>query len=138
MDPNIHSSIWPMKGTFTLSGRLPGLNEIVNEARYNRYAGARQKKKETQRCQWAIISGAVPIFKNPVVVIFKWIEKDLRRDPDNICAGQKFLMDSLVELGRIPNDTRRWVKSLLHEFPDPDKKNPRIEVTIIEQEIQNG
>jgi Holliday junction resolvase RusA-like endonuclease len=63
---------------------------------------------------------------------FRWIEKDLRRDPDNICAGAKFVMDALVELGRIPGDTRRWVKGISHEFPDPDAKNPRIEITITE------
>ena len=121
-----------MEGRFTISGRLSGLNEIVNIARYNRFAGASQKKKETQRCQWAIIAGRVPTYQNPVVIKFVWIEKDLRRDPDNICAGAKFVLDALVELGRIPNDTRKWIKGITHEFPEPDKKNPRVEVSIFE------
>lgn len=120
-----------MTGRFTVSGRLPGLNEIVDAARYNRFAGASQKKKETQRCQWAVIAGQVPCFSSPVVVSFKWFEKDLRRDPDNICGGgQKFALDALVVLGRIPNDTRRWIKGITHEFPAPDKANPRVEITL--------
>lgn len=121
-----------MQGRFTISGRLSGLNEIIKVARYNRFEGASQKKKETQRCQWAIIAGSVPVYKIPVRVSFKWIEQDLRRDPDNISAGAKFCLDALVELGRIPNDTRRWIKGITHEFPDPDKKNPRVEVMIFE------
>lgn len=119
-------------GRFTVTGKLSGLNEIVAAARCNRFAGASQKKKETNRCQWAIIAGEVPTFSTPVRLRFKWIEADLRRDPDNLCAGAKFCLDALVELKRIPNDTRRWVKAIEHVFPNPDKTNPRIEVQIEE------
>lgn len=125
-----------MKGSFTITGRLPGLNEIVGANRSNRYAGASQKKKETQRCQWAIIAGGVPAFKSPVMVSVVWTERDLRRDPDNICAGIKFIMDSLVELGKIPNDTREWIKGISHEFAAPSRDNPKIEVTI--EEVSNA
>lgn len=121
-----------MQGRFTISGTLAGLNEIIQTARYNRFAGASQKKKETQRCQWAIIAGSVPTFTTPVTVAFRWIERDFRRDPDNVCVGAKFALDALVELGRIPNDTRRWIKGITHEFPEPDNMNPRIEVTLEE------
>lgn len=117
-------------GRFTVSGGLPGLNDIVGVARSNRFASASQKKKETQRCQWAVISGQVPTYTGPVLIAFKWIEKDLRRDPDNICAGAKFILDALVELGRIPNDNQKWVKGITHEFPPPDKANPRVEITL--------
>lgn len=119
-----------MEGRFTIQGRLPGLNEIVGANRSNRYAGGAQKKKETQRCQWAIIAGSVPVFTCPVTVHFQWIERDLKRDPDNISAGAKFILDALVVLGRIPNDTRRWIKGISHVFNEPDKQNPRIEVTV--------
>ena len=122
---------------FVIEGRLPGLNEIIQTARYNRYAGASQKKKETDRCKWAIIAGSVPHFRNPVEVSFTWFEKCLRRDPDNISGGgTKFILDALVELGRIPNDTRRWIKGINHSFPEPDKENPRVEVSI--KEILEG
>lgn len=123
-----------MQGKFTISGSLAGLNEIIQTARYNRFAGASQKKKETKKCQWAIIAAgaSVPSFQSPVCVSFRWFERDLKRDPDNVCVGAKFALDALVELGRIPDDSRRWVKGISHDFPDPDKKNPRIEVEITE------
>lgn len=41
-------------------------------------------------------------------------------------------MDALVELGRIPNDSRRYIKGITHLFPEPDKDNPRIEITLTE------
>lgn len=119
-----------MIGRFTVSGTLAGLNEIIGVARYNRFAGASQKKKEMQRCQWAVIAGNVPNYTGPVVLHFKWIEKDLRRDPDNICAGTKFILDALVELKRIPDDSRKWILGITHEFPAPDKANPRVEITL--------
>lgn len=117
---------------FTIQGRLSGLNEIINASRGNRYAGANQKKKETARCQWAVIANAVPTFVAPVRINFRWFEKDLRRDPDNICAGAKFVLDALVELNRIPNDSRKWIKGITHDFPDPNKNDPRVEVQIEE------
>lgn len=117
---------------FTIEGRLPGLNEIVNQARYNRYAGAAQKKKETKRCALEIIQQTTGRIKGPFAIRVTWIERDLRRDPDNVCAGIKFIADALVEVGRIPNDTREFVKEIRHVFPVPDKAHPRIEVEITE------
>jgi hypothetical protein len=119
-------------GRFTITGRLSGLNEIISAARYNRFAGASQKKKETKRCQWAIIAGEVPTFSSPVRLRFSWVETNLKRDPDNVCAGAKFVLDALVELNRIPGDGRRWIKTIEHVFPEPDKKNPRVEIEITE------
>lgn len=117
---------------FTIQGRLPGLNEMTNANRGNRYAGAGQKKKETRRCALEIIRQTTGRFSGPVSVSFLWVERDLRRDPDNVTAGQKFILDALVETGRLPNDTRAYVHKLSSDFPEPDKENPRIEVTIEE------
>jgi Holliday junction resolvase RusA-like endonuclease len=115
---------------FVIQGRLPGLNEIVNANRGNRYAGAGQKKKETRRCALEIIRQTTGRIAGPFAIRVTWIERDLRRDPDNVCAGIKFIADALVEVGRIPNDTREFVREIRHVFELPDKKNPRIEVEI--------
>lgn len=121
----------PMIGRFTVQGRLPGLNEIVAKARYNRFAGASQKKKETRRCAFSVMVGSVPTFTVPVRVKFRWIEPDNRRDPDNIRSGAKFILDALVELGRIPGDGRKWIKAIEDEFPPADAVAPRIEVELV-------
>lgn len=117
-----------MKQTFQIPGRLPGMNEIVNAARYNRFAGAKQKRDETERCaMWAL---QLTPFKDAVRLFIRWIEPNLRRDVDNIQGGVKFVLDGLVHAGKLPNDSRKWVKGIAHEFPEPDSKNPRVEVTL--------
>lgn len=122
----------PLGGRFVIQGRLPGLNELVGAINRNRFVGSKMKRDETRRCEWAIIAGKVPTFTTPLRVLFVWVEQDLRRDPDNICAGAKFALDALVRLKRIPNDSRRWIKGITHEFPEPDKKNARVEVVLME------
>lgn len=52
----------------------------------------------------------------PVKIYFVWNEAERRRDPDNITAAQKFLLDELVRLKKIPNDTSKWVKGIYHDF----------------------
>jgi Holliday junction resolvase RusA-like endonuclease len=117
---------------FTIPGRLPGMNEIINACRHNRYTGAAQKKAVTNECGWRILERKVPEFRRPVVVRIRFIEPDRRRDVDNIQSGTKFIMDALVMARVLPNDTREWLKGISHTFPPPDKSNPRIEVTVEE------
>ena len=65
------------------------------------------------------------------MVMFDWYEKDRRRDLDNIYSGKKFILDALVKCGVLQNDTQKWVIGLVDRI-HTDKRNPRIEVTIIE------
>lgn len=114
--------------SFEIPGRLPGLNEIVGAARYNRFSGAKQKREETERCAfWAM---KIQPIKKPVSLRIAWIEPNMRRDIDNVSGGVKFILDGLVQAGKLPNDSRRWVKSISHFFPDPDSKNPRVLIFI--------
>lgn len=115
---------------FVIKGRLPGLNEIIDAARDHWSKSATLKKEATELCQWAIKAASVPHIEKPVVIRFVWVEKDERRDVDNVAAGAKFVLDGLVASGRLPNDSRQWVRGISHEFPAPDKKNPRIEVEV--------
>lgn len=116
---------------FTIQGRLPGYNEIIGATNAHRYAGHMLKRRETKRCGQEIIAQSVPTFKKPISILFQWFEPNARRDIDNVSAGQKFILDALVETGRLTNDTREWVTMITHEFPI-DRKNPRIEVVVIE------
>lgn len=122
------------KINFTIEGRLPGLNEIIKEALTNRYGYGDFKRQATATCKTYMDLCKVPKFKGPISIHIKWFEPNRKRDLDNIFSGQKFLIDSLVVSGRIPNDTQRFVKKIEHELGEPDKKNPRIEVCITEDE----
>ena len=118
--------------SFVIYGRLSGLNEITKANRGNRYAGAALKKKDMKLCADYVMVGGLPNFKTPIMLDISWFEPNSRRDIDNISGGgTKAILDSLVEAGKLPNDGRKWVKSITHYFPEPDKKNPRIVVEIV-------
>ena len=74
-----------------------------------------------------------PVLKYPVHIVLNWYEKNAMRDSDNIAAAKKFIMDALQETKTIKNDGFREIKSFGDLFY-VDKKNPRIEVVIIESE----
>lgn len=117
---------------FIISGRLPGLNEVIGASRYNRFAGAKQKREATDLCRFHIIAQNVQKISAPVMVHFTWYERDRRRDCDNVATGAKFILDALVEQKILPNDNRKWVRGISHLFPEPDPLKPRIEVTVTE------
>lgn len=47
---------------------------------------------------------------------FLWIERNQKRDKDNIAAGRKFILDALVQAGIIPGDGWRHVAGFTDEF----------------------
>lgn len=115
---------------FTISGRFPSLNDYVSAERADRRFGASMKRKETKRA--ADAAQGLSKFGNPVIVAFKWIEPNMRRDVDNIAFAHKFILDGLVDAGVLEGDSRKYVIGLQDEFPEPDPDNPRIEITIME------
>lgn len=122
---------------FEIPGRLPGLNEIIDAAkqgkgRYQPYA--LMKEKYTEMITW--LAKKLPTYER-VALIITWHEPDRRRDPDNIMAGQKFILDALVQAGVIPNDSQKYIQGILHRF-DVDRKNPRVEVEILDMEKEPG
>jgi Holliday junction resolvase RusA-like endonuclease len=110
------------------------MNDIIAKARYNRFAAAGDKKKSTELC--ANYSILIPKIDKPVTISLAFYEPNRKRDIDNVAgAALKYILDGLVAAGRIKNDTREWVKGIQLAFPEPDKANPRIEVTLIEVDI---
>lgn len=117
-----------MRSEFEIKARLPGLNEIIDACRSHRMAGAIQKKKADNECGQWILFGRVPVFAGPVRVHFDWYLDD-RRDPDNVRAGSKFILDALVGTGRLANDDQKTIVGLSDTFKQ-DKKDPRVRVII--------
>ena len=121
--------------TFTIDGRLPTMNEIIASAKKGRgnYQPYSEMKREyTELIAWTVISAKVPVFNSPRLVI-TWYEKNKKRDMDNIVAGKKFILDGLVTAGIIKDDSRKYINSI-HDIIKDDSKNPRIEVTLTEEE----
>lgn len=110
----------------TIPGQLTNLNKYINAERTSRYAAARIKKEETDRCTWAF-KGIKPITKPPITIDFKWYVPNKRQDPDNVAFAKKFILDGMVKAGVIPNDGMNWILTLTDFFLF-DKENPRVEV----------
>ena len=115
---------------FDIEGRLPGLNEMIEAAKSHFGAYASMKQTYTDMVAW--LAKKLPTYER-VALIITWHEPDQRRDPDNIMAGQKFILDGLVAAGTIPNDSQKYVRGIVHRFK-VDRKTPRVEVEIVDME----
>ena len=123
-----------MQGTFTIQGRLVGMNEIIGAARNNRFSSASQKKSQMQIVTDAIIADEVfrkLRFEKKVNIYVSFIEKSSRRDIDNITSANKFILDSIVNYGILIDDSQKYVTKIVSEV-FVDKENPRIEVRLEE------
>lgn len=123
-----------MEYKFTIPGRLEGLNNYTAANRTNPYKGGKVKRDNEKDVIWCIrqqLSGVHTITK-PVLIYYRFYEKDKRRDSDNIlsCAA-KFIQDSLKKTWIIKDDNRSCIPHFYHDV-FVDKDNPRIEVTITE------
>lgn len=123
-----------MEYLLTIPGRLCGLNEYIAAERYNRHKAAKMKadygnivSREISLCL-----GRIRIDK-PVFMEYRWVERNKRRDLDNITFGRKIIQDSLVQCGVLKDDGWKYVVGFSDRF-DVDKNNPRIEVLIREVE----
>ena len=117
--------------TLTIPGRLPGLNEIIDAAKlrgrnYKEYAT--MKDRNTQMVAWLAKKAGLPKYEKAYLII-TWYEPNGRRDPDNVMAGQKFILDGLVQAGVLPGDSQKYIQGIYHRFR-VDRKNPRVEVVI--------
>ena len=118
---------------FMITGKLPGLNELIDAERTHRQKGAKLKKDAETLIRLSIrqqLRGVKP--KTPVHIEYRYFEPDRRRDCDNIAAfAHKVIQDSLVKEKVLPNDGWAQIDGF-SDFFAVDAKKPRIEVTIIE------
>jgi len=107
-----------MKQTVFIPGPLPGLNEIIAASKRRLKKNGRRRVFEfsQMKADWDMrvsiackMAGMVPMKRADIGII--WVEKDRRRDPDNIMAGKKFILDGLVKAGILKNDGWRQVGS---------------------------
>lgn len=120
---------------FVIPGSLPGLNLLIAANRANRYKGAKLKKDADMQVIAAIRKCHVGAVKGyPVEVRIWFYEKDHRRDIDNVYSGGKYVLDGLQEAGVLRGDGQKYVDRLRYVH-HTDPHNPRVEVEIIENDI---
>lgn len=121
---------------FVIYGKLPGLNDYTRANRGNKYL-ANKMKQDIQKniCKYIVFGVSMKdlekVDRYPIGLKIKWYEPNNRRDIDNITFGTKFILDSMVCMGIIEDDSRKYVDSIEHVVYT-DKENPRIEVEINE------
>ena len=122
-----------MEYKFTIPGRLDGLNEYTSANRANPYKGGKMKRDNESTVIWAIRSQLKDVHINkPVILKYDFYEPNKRRDLDNISSfAMKVIQDSLVKTNVLKNDGWNEILGFTTQFY-LDKKNPRIEVTIVE------
>jgi len=104
----------------------PTLNDQINSARSHWSKSAATKKKWTNTI--ALLSKDLPKFPDKVWLELFYSVKTFARDPDNISASRKFLMDGLVMAGVITNDNLTIVQSPIIEWFEKGKVD---QVTIV-------
>ena len=83
---------------------------------------------------WHILSQLRRVrFERPVFLLYRYYEKDKRRDKDNVSGfAHKVIQDALVAAGTLEDDGWKHVTGSLDQY-DVDSKNPRIVVEFIEE-----
>ena len=94
--------------------KLPSLNTYIDACRRNRYAGAKMKTQYQRDIGFFLRK--LPRFENPVKIHFTWVEKNRRRDLDNICWNKKFILDAMVEQRILKDDNRKLVVGFTDDF----------------------
>ncbi len=116
-----------------IPGPLPGLNELLGAAKGSggHGIGYAKLKRQWTDAIWALSKAArLPRFMGPVHLRFEWIEKDRRRDPDNVAAAKKLVCDGLVKAGVLEGDGWRHIDGWSDRWA-VDAKRPGVEVAII-------
>lgn len=119
-----------MVGKLIIKGRLPGLNELIDAERRNKFEAAKLKSDTEQYIM--LCARRLGKIQTPVIMHYTWIEPNRKRDKDNICGfGRKVIQDALVKGGHLPGDGWKYIEGFTDRF-EIDPKNPRVEVVFEE------
>lgn len=116
------------RAELVIPGQLPALNEIIQASKTHWSQYSKLKKKYSDLIEDITVIHRTPFFRELELDITYYC-RDRRKDPDNIAAGKKFILDGLVAAGVIKDDGWKCVKGF-NERWQVDKENPRVEVVL--------
>lgn len=125
-------------------GRLPGLNEMINSNRTNRYLGAKVKSGWMHELAHEFLrqAGGKRISRHATAYL-KFFEKDARRDDDNVIGGGcKVVLDALTIAHIIVDDSPKFIHVLPERFTlsgkkEQREKEARIEILLVEDQEES-
>lgn len=94
--------------------KLPSLNDYIDSCRGNKYKAAKMKRDVESDIAYFI--NKLPKYNKSIKIHFTWIEKNKKRDLDNICFAKKFILDAMQKCGKIENDNLEWVTDFRDSF----------------------
>lgn len=111
----------------------PSLNEYVKVCRGNKYGASSLVKKTKKKLQDNIVNKCVLKDKKkyPADILINWHVANNKIDSDNVFFGVKFILDTLVDLGILPNDNRKYIKNISHTIKTTKNSEPYIKVFIM-------
>lgn len=124
----------------TIYGQMKGLNELLNGRYYDKRTRGYHNKVKTEND--AICVDAIRFSRSlrhvritkPIVIDYRIYAKNKRHDRMNLLAAiDKSFEDALQKTKVIQNDGWDNVLNTTHSFA-VDERNPRIDITITEQE----
>lgn len=121
-----------MRAKLVIPLTFPGLNDYIAAERSHRQKAAKMKREYQDAVMVCIRSQKIQKFDGPVYMYYTWVEKDRRRDKDNIAAfGRKVIQDALVKAGVLKNDGWANIAGFSDAFA-VDKDEPRMEVILVD------
>jgi len=89
------------------------LNEYIDAERTNKYRAANIKQNETEVAYISLLPHKKYIQQLilPLTLNFIWIEKDKRKDLDNVAFAKKFICDGLVLSKCLRNDGQKYINA---------------------------
>lgn len=105
-----------MTATLWVPGPLPGMNEMVASAKGG---GGTGRGYSALKRRWTdsvmLLAKRLPHFPRASLT-FTWYERERRRDPDNIAAAKKLILDGLVAAKVLPGDGWNYVAGFRDEW----------------------
>ncbi|HYF53054.1 MAG TPA: hypothetical protein VEA41_02220, partial [Salinarimonas sp.] len=108
--------------SFWVPGPLPSLNDLLRAkgnmvgGKGKRWNGYNAMKKTWETTIWAICKRDRIQPMQRVRVVFQWHERTMRRDPDNVGAARKLILDALVCAGVLVNDGPKEIAGFAETF----------------------
>lgn len=100
-----------------IKGRLPGLNDLINAERTNKYSAAKLKRDAEDLVLYSAKSSRLRKIQTPVVMHYTWIEPNRKRDKDNISSfGRKVIQDALVKGKYLSGDGWNYIEGFSDSF----------------------
>lgn len=123
-----------MRYIFTIGHRLPSLNDYVDVCRFNKYQAATFKKNVDSLISYEILTQLKDLqIKKQVYVHLHFIEENMKRDVDNVYSASKYILDALVKMKVLKNDSPRYVKDIFYSHKYAKESKVIVEIEEIEK-----